>query len=337
MKALAIWMLLLFAPAAHAADRVAVGIGGSASDAPLFIARDMGFFAREGLDVDLITMDSGAKVIPSLGTGELDVGSGALSVGFYNAVTRGVHFRVVADRGHTDAVSLYQTVFMRKDLVESGTFKTLADLKGRRMGFAAAGVTTLSLLNEAAKAGGISYDDVGIVYLSFPEQAAAMRNKAIDGSLLPEPQATQLERAGVGVRVMNTNDFYPNQQITCLFYSENFATARTAIAQRFMRGWLAAVRAYTAALQGGRITGPGADTIIAVIAKELHMDPEIIGAIYAAPVDPDGRLNVESIRRDLTFFQSRGWVAPGLDLAAIIDESFADGASAALGKWQPPR
>src|SRR5229473_4736541 len=140
---------------APAADKVVVGTGGSASDAPFYIASDRGFFKDEGLNVDLIVLDSGAKVIAPLGTGELDVGSGALSVGFWNALVRGVKFRIVADRGHTEKGYLYQSVLMRKDLVDGGQFKSLKDLKGLRMGFAAQGVTSLSLLNEAAKYAGI--------------------------------------------------------------------------------------------------------------------------------------------------------------------------------------
>src|SRR5215470_16517674 len=101
---------------APAADKVAVGTGGSASDAPFYIAYDKGFFKDEGLDVDLIVLDSGAKVIAPLGTG-------ALSVGFWNALVRGINFRIVADRGHAQPGYLYQTVFMRKDLVDSGQFK----------------------------------------------------------------------------------------------------------------------------------------------------------------------------------------------------------------------
>src|SRR5215467_11712339 len=109
-----------FAIAAQAADKVAVGTGGSASDAPFYIAYDKGFFKDEGLDVDLIVLDSGAKVIAPLGTGELDVGSGALSVGFWNALLRGVKFRIVADRGHAEPGYRYQSVFIRKDLVGGG-------------------------------------------------------------------------------------------------------------------------------------------------------------------------------------------------------------------------
>ena len=171
-------------------------------------------------------LDSGAKVIAPLGTGELDVGSGALSVGFWNARARGVNFHVVADRGHVEAGYFYQSVFMRKDLVDSGEFKSLKDLKGKRMGFAAQGVTSLSLLNEACKSVGISYDDVVPVYLSFAQQIVAINNKALDGSFLIEPQATVAANAGYGVRFMNTDDFYPHQQISVIFYSDKFATER---------------------------------------------------------------------------------------------------------------
>jgi NitT/TauT family transport system substrate-binding protein len=211
---------------APAADKVAVGTGGSASDAPFYIAYDKGFFKDEGLDVDLIVLDSGAKVIAPLGTGELDVGSGALSVGFWNALIRGVKFRIVADRGHTEPGYLYQTVFMRKDLIDSGQFRSLKDLKGMRMGFAAQGVTALSLLNEATKFAGIRFEDVTPVYLSFPQQIAALQNKALDGTMLIEPQATVAVNAGYGVRFMDTNEFYPHQQISVIFYSEKFATQR---------------------------------------------------------------------------------------------------------------
>src|SRR6266436_4413640 len=255
---------------ACAVDKVAVGTGGSASDAPFYIAYDRGFFKDEGLDVDLIVLDSGAKVIAPLGTGELDVGSGALSVGFWNALVRGIKFRIVADRGHVQPGYLYQTVFMRKDLIESGAFKSLKDLKGMRMGFAAQGVTSLSLLNEAAKYAGIKFEDITPVYLSFPQQIAALQNKALDGTLLIEPQATVAVNAGIGVRFMDTNVFYPRQQISVIFYSDKFATGRKDVADRFMRAWLRGVRSYNDALKEGKIAGVGADEVVATMAKSFN-------------------------------------------------------------------
>src|SRR5262249_22525789 len=151
-------------------------------------------------------------------------GSGALSVRFWNALVRGIKFRIVADPGHARPRCLYQTVFTRKDLIDRGKFKSLKDLKGMRMGFAAQGVTSLPLLNEPPKSAGIKFEDIPPVYLSFPQQIAALQNKALDGTLLIEPQATVAVNAGYGVRFMDTNEFYPYQQISVIFFSDKFAT-----------------------------------------------------------------------------------------------------------------
>ena len=322
------------ASAAQAADKVAVGTGGSASDAPFYIAYDKGFFKEEGLDVDLIVLDSGAKVIAPLGTGELDVGSGALSVGFWNALLRGVKFRIVADRGHAEPGYLYQTVFMRKDLVDGGQFKSLVDLKGMRMGFAAQGVTSLSLLNEAAKFAGIKYEDVVPVYLSFPQQIAALQNKALDGTFLIEPQATAAVNAGYGVRFMDTNVFYPHQQISTIFYSDKFARERKDVADKFMRAWLRGVRTYNDAIKGGKIAGSGADEVVQTMAKSFNMKPELIRDMYSQAVHVDGAVNAAGIQKDLDFFQKQGMVAGQIKASDVIDMSFARNASAGLGPYQ---
>jgi NitT/TauT family transport system substrate-binding protein len=319
---------------APAADKVAVGTGGSASDAPFYIAYDRGFFKDEGLDVELIVLDSGAKVIAPLGTGELDVGSGALSVGFWNALLRGIKFRIVADRGHTEPGYLYQTVFVRKDLIDSGQFKSLKDLKGMRIGFAAQGVTSLSLLNEAAKFAGIKYEDVTPVYLSFPQQIAALQNKALDGTMLIEPQATVAVNAGYGVRFMDTNEFYPHQQISVIFYSDRFATQRKNVAEKFMRAWLRGVRTYNDALKGGKIAGIGADEVIATMAKSFNMNPALVREMYSQAVDVAGAVNGAGIQKDLDFFLKQGWVTGQIKASDVIDMSFAQKASAELGPYQ---
>ena len=72
-----------------------VGVTDASSDVPFFIADKRGYFKAEGLDVNFIRFNSAAKMIAPLGTGELDVASGATSAALYNAVKRGVR---TADR-----------------------------------------------------------------------------------------------------------------------------------------------------------------------------------------------------------------------------------------------
>ena len=109
---------------------VKVGILTSTTDTPLFIADKKGYFHDEGLSVTFITFDSGANMIAPLGTGQLDVGGGALSVGLYNAVARGVDVRVVADLGSDPPGYGLAPFIVRADLVRTGRYKELKDIKG---------------------------------------------------------------------------------------------------------------------------------------------------------------------------------------------------------------
>lgn len=329
---IAVSLAALLTGPAPAAEKVRIGVGGSSSDAPLYLAREFGYFADENIEADIIVLDSGAKIMAPLGTGELDVGAGALSVGFYNILGRDVRLKIVADRGHTDNASLYQTVFIRKDLVDSGRYKTLKDLKGLRMGVAAPGVTVHSLLNVAAKSAGIAYEDITPVYMPFPQMVAAMQNKALDGAILIEPQETLIERMGLGVRMQNTNEFYPNQQISVIFYSEKFAVERARTALGFMKAWLRGVRAMADATEGGRIAA-GAEKTLAALAGNLDMPPDILRAIYMNAVNGSGDLSRDSIERDLAFFRAQGWVTNPIDLDKVIDLSFAREANRLLGPY----
>src|SRR5262245_66521021 len=80
---------------ATAADQIKIGISRTLSDAGYYLADAKGFFRDEGLEVSIIGFNSAAQMIAPLGTGELDVGGGTVSAGFYNAVGRGLLIRLV--------------------------------------------------------------------------------------------------------------------------------------------------------------------------------------------------------------------------------------------------
>ena len=83
---------------APAAEQIKIGISRTISDAGYYIADAMGFFREEGIDVSILGFNSAAQMIAPLGTGELDVGGGTVSAGFYNAVGRGILIKIVADQ-----------------------------------------------------------------------------------------------------------------------------------------------------------------------------------------------------------------------------------------------
>jgi NitT/TauT family transport system substrate-binding protein len=328
----------LIASVASAQDKVHVGAVGNSGDVAFLIAQDKGYFKAENLDVQFTVFDSAARMIAPMGTGDLDVGSGAASVGLYNAAERKIDIRVVADRGRTAPGYQYQTLLLRKDLVDSGRVKDYKDLKGLKFAAAAPGVTSLSVLNEALKKGGNTFADVEKVFIGFPQQVAALRNKAIDGSIMIEPFATALVNSNDAVRWKSTEDFYPNDQISMVFFGDKFARERTDAAKRFMKAYLRGVRDYNDALENGMwMQTPAADEILAILSKNLNMPVAQIRGIYPHAVSPDAKVNLDSMRKDLQFFKDLGDVSAAASVDKIVDMSFVDAALKDLGPYKPKK
>ena len=131
--------LMSVAAPAQELKPVKIGVVNLSTDVAFYIAEKRGYFKAEGLKADFAYFDSGAKMIVPLGTGALDTGGGATSAGFYNAVDRGIELRIVADKGMSVDGYDYKALVVRKDLIDSGAFKSLADLKGKKVAVVAQG------------------------------------------------------------------------------------------------------------------------------------------------------------------------------------------------------
>jgi len=63
----------------------------------------------------------------------------------------------------------------------------------------------------------------------FPQQVVSLQNKGLDGSIMVEPFATQAVDTGAGVRFASTEEVYPGDQISEVFFGENSRpSARTS-------------------------------------------------------------------------------------------------------------
>lgn len=327
---------LVPSPACAQTTTVRVGIVNAVSDAGFFIAEKRGYFRQEGLEVTFTSFNSAARMIAPLGGGHLDVGGGTVSAGLYNAVARGIKLRIVADKGSIAPGYAYSALLVRKDHVDSGRYKTYADLKGMKVAIGAQGTGTASALNEALKKGGHRFKDVEILDLGYPQHLVAYTNKAIDASITNEPTVTLAVRAGVAVRIAGNDQVYPYQQTAVVLYSEEFATKRPAEALKFMRAYLKGVRDYNDALRDGRISGPAADAIISLLMEYTDLkDPEVYRQLSPNACNPDGGVNVESLKKDLEFFRELQLIERGgIAVENVVDQSFAQKAVQELGPYR---
>ena len=318
----------------RAQDEITVGTTGSSSDAPFFIADAKGYFAAEGLKVKLIRFDSAAKMIPSLGTGELDVGSGATSAGLYNAVKRGIEIKIVADKARNAKGYGFQSILVRKDLVASGRVKTVKDLKGLKLALSALGNSESAIIDIAMKQVGLGFADIDPVYLGFPEHTAAFANHAIDASLTVEPTASQILKMGTAVKLIGVDEISPDFQTAVTFYSGKLIRTKREDAGKFMKALVRGMRLYNDSLQGGKIAGANADEVIAILVEYSHIkDPAVHRAIISHAVDPDGHVNVESLKRAWEFFKDTKQIDGSVPVEAVLDLSFVKAAAAALGPY----
>lgn len=327
-----LWLLTACCPAVSqpVPAKVSVGSLSIANDVAIFIADAKGYFAAEGLAVSLATFRSASDMVPLLGTGQIDVGAGSPSAGFYNAILRGIKIRIVADKGYSAPNYSPLALLIRKDLVESGQYKTLKDLKGLKFAMTGQGVSQSATLNTALKSVGLSYSDVETVNLPFSDQPIALANKAIDGALTAEPFATIAVERGAAVDVMRDDRIDPGHQLACLFFSEAFAS-RSDAAVRFLRAYVKGARIYNRALKDGRIAGENADEVLAILVKYGSLkDQALLRRITPPGIRPDGRVNIDSLQRDFDFYLSQGLVQGRLAVRDVVDQTLLDAALKSL-------
>ena len=319
---------------ALAATTVRIGTTNSISDATFFIADKKGYFKEEGIDVTFIAFDSAAKMIAPLGAGQLDVGGGATSAGLYNAAARGINIKIVADKGSMPPGYGFMSQLVRKDLIDSGKFKSFKDLKGLKVGISTNGSGGSVVLHEALKKGGLNPKDVEQIFMGFPQMVMALQNKAIDAGFMPEPNSTQAIQNGAAVRFAGGDIIDPNHQLAVVLFGDDFSKNHPEVARKFMRAYIRAARDYNDALKDGKLAGANADEIIGILIQSTEIkDPNLYKMMVPHGCNPDGRVNVASLKKNLQIFKDQGLIQGNVSVDQVLDHSFADAVVKELGRY----
>lgn len=323
-------------PQPLAAQAVTVGAASTTSDAPIYIADKKGFFKAEGLQVTVTNFRSASDMVAPLGAGQLDAGAGSASAGLYNAVLRDIRIRIVADKASSPPGYGGTKILVRKDHVESGRFKQIQDFKGMKFAMNAPGVSNTATLYTLLKSAGLKYTDVETVNLPFPEHVVALKNKSVDASASVEPGPAIAIKNGDAVLVKSDDEILPHHQIAVLLYSEDFAKKRPDEAKRFMRAYIRAVRFYNGALKDGKFDGPNADEVIAILSESTPIkSKEIYKMITPTGMNPDGRVNKQSLVYDLVFYTEQGLVKGPIKIEDVVDDSFVEAVLKEIGPYKP--
>ncbi|WP_076858381.1 ABC transporter substrate-binding protein [Bradyrhizobium mercantei] len=337
VMAITITGLLFLGAQCRAAETVKIGVLGTTSDLPMYLALQEGFFEKEGLSLEIVPFKSGAQMVAPLGTGQLDIAAGIVAAGLYNLSNRGVEFKIVSDRGSMRPGFGYYRLLLRKDIYDSGRYKGYADLKGLRIGTQSKGGPAESTLNQVLKLGGLSYEDIDPTYLGHSDMIAALANKAIDAGFFTEPHATFALKSGSGVEIARGDKVDPNGNLGVMIYADSFMKKRSKAADGFMRAFLRGCRLVNDAYRNGQLdAGPLGEKVIKAYLGFFEVkDASLIRAMNPSGCDPDGRPDLGKLQEAYAFFKGRGLIQGKTEVKDLLDFEFADRASKALGPYNP--
>jgi NitT/TauT family transport system substrate-binding protein len=318
--------------------KVRAGTLSLAIEAPLYVAFDKGYFRDEGLDVDIIPFATGGDQIAPITTGQLDIASASPDPSQFNAIARGIDIKLVETTSVWVPGSNVSALVVRQDLVDSGRYKTPADLKGMTISMPNLNSSGRLYVDRILAMGGLTGSDANLVPLAFADASTGLANKAVDASWLSEPFITTARQLNIASVAVPAGDAVPTGSAgLMMFLSPAFATQQPEAARRFATAWLRGSRDAWRALET-RTQDP--DEVIASInAHTALKDPNQVKAIAAnkglVGFPPNGGISADQLSIFQDFFVKVGSETQPADLAKAIDTSYNDYALQRLGRVSP--
>ena len=320
LLALAGLFVCLAVGSAWAETKLRIGALRLTSSAPLFIAAEKGYFADEGLDVELKFMKSAQPVAMALAAGDIDVGATGLTAGLYNAAANGLKVSIVADKGRVWPGYKLVGLMVSNDAWEKGV-RTLHDLKGKRVGITQIGSTFHYMLGNILTKNGMDLKDVKPTPLGgVKNMMDAVAANRIETAFMVQPFCTVMEKKKLGHVMLWAGDEM-RYQIAAIFLSEKLAK-NVDRSLKFLRAYIRACRFYydncLTKKDGLLAKGPGFNEVIGYIAKYTSRKPSLI-ALGLNYNDRDGRLFAGDIQRQIDWYHAHKMIEKKLDAQGIVN------------------
>jgi ABC-type nitrate/sulfonate/bicarbonate transport system substrate-binding protein len=219
---------------AQAPQKLLVGYSSlSATQAVVWLAKEAGSFQRYGLDAELIYVGTGTKMTQAVVAGDIKIGQvgGAAPIA---ARLRGAEVKIVAVPYNTLALSL---------ITQPG-IRSMADLKGKRLGISRFGSNTDFGMRYLLKKYGIAERDV--VLLQFGEAQAifgALQTGAIQAGVLSYPTTAAAIKSGFK-ELIDYSDIdleFPNSNVAV---TDRFLQSQHDVMRRFLMAFVEGIHRY---------------------------------------------------------------------------------------------
>lgn len=216
---------------AQSADAVRIGkaVSSSFPFSGLELGKEQGFWASEGIDLQISAFRGDGQLQQAFAAGVLDFGLGSgPGMGY---VVKGVPARAVASvAAEPRNMSIVVT--------NNSPVKSIDDLKGRRIGVSTAGALTDWLARRLAVDKGWGRDGVEVLPLGeMRTRLAAMKSGELDASVTATEESLQLQEQGVGRMLMTFGDAVPDFHTHVLFATDALRQKNADLVKRVLRAW----------------------------------------------------------------------------------------------------
>jgi NitT/TauT family transport system substrate-binding protein len=231
--------------------------------APIYYAKENGFFDKAGLDVSIDQNPSTPAIASALMAGTYDIAYGTVPT-LAQAHAKGLPFVLIAP-GIADSAVHFGGAIM---VGVNSTIKTGKDFNGKTLG--TAGLNTIAEYLPRAwidKTGGDS-TTVKFIEMPFPVTPDAIASGRVDGAYLAEPFVTIAEQKHLAkILTLGDDAISAGEYDSTGWYTTlQWARAHPDLVVRFQR----------AMAEAGAWANANPTKVVPILAKDLHADPALV-------------------------------------------------------------
>ena len=314
------------APAATTPIKLRVGVAvappPALPESALWLARDLGFYKNEGLDVDIVELEATPSLVTAMRTGDVDLGDINYEDVIRLTATKSLEMRTISSASG-------RNFFM---VVGKNSITSVSELRGHSYAIARVGSQDHVLTSKVLAIKGVPADAVDYVSIGAPSvRAQALAAGQVDATTLS--LATWLS-------VQKQSDLKVLVDVDDYFNALPLVNKGNAVTTHVLSEKTEALRRFTAALiKTSRYLAENKSGWVDAMAKlrpeMARTDLEYLWDQFGSSWAVNGQLNLRGYQTSNDFLYEHGSFndAPKIDAREWVDTQFVDAALKELGVY----